>query len=133
MKYVSYFIVALFLLSCTTSKSLSKRGSIDPTSESSISGRKLIYRDPDMVNLIKEESGTITFNICIDEKGIVEVADLIVDKTTITNEKILQEAIETMKNYRFEADVEAEELECGKYAFTIDNYSGIKKRDERNY
>lgn len=90
-----------------------------------IFGRKVIYRDPSILNNTGK-SGKIVFKVCINRRGIVSYIEINEFETTIDDPKILRGALESMRKYKFEIDNSAPREQCGKYSVIIDNFQGIR-------
>lgn len=83
--------------------------------------RKVVYRDKRMITAILSQSGTIVMSVCIDREGNVSSAALNKEETSITNSELLENALKAMKKYKYEADANAPEEECGRFTVTVDN------------
>jgi len=82
--------------------------------------RKVI--DSDINELLSTElkAGKVTFKICIDRKGEVRSAVVVESLSTFEDPKILRKFINAAMSYRYEADVEAPEYECGALVFVME-------------
>lgn len=74
--------------------------------------RELI-RTPDLTELV-QESGKISFNICVDRTGKVVSAEFNKKYSTIKDMETIRKALRMTKDYVFEVDKGASERECGR-------------------
>jgi hypothetical protein len=86
-----------------------------------INGRRVTYRNIEGVSKrMMEEKGTASYKICIDNKGQVSYAEVISMETTLTKKRIIKDYLKLCLGYRFEENVTAPCLECGKLIFKLD-------------
>ena len=92
------------------------------SNDSGIFGRKVIYRDPGMIRLMADKSGTIVFEVCIDRRGVVSSLQIDELRTTIKDSKTLRKALDSMGKYKYEEDYTAPKEQCGSFTIEINNY-----------
>lgn len=102
----------------------SGKGEFDASGDG-IFGRKVLYRDPAMYQVISK-SGKIVFKVCISRSGKVSVVQIDELETTIKDVSLLRKALDAMSNYKYEPDITAPKEQCGKFTLNIDNYQGIR-------
>ena len=68
-----------------------------------IFGRKVIYRDPSILQSTGK-SGKIVFKVCINRRGVISYLEINELESTITDKEILRGAIRSMQKYKFEPD-----------------------------
>jgi outer membrane biosynthesis protein TonB len=91
-----------------------------------IFGRKVIYRDPSMIRMVSDKSGKIVFKVCINRRGIVSYLEIDELKTTIKDNDVLRNGLESMRKYKYEVDYSAAKEQCGTFTVTVDNYKGVR-------
>lgn len=91
-----------------------------------IFGRKVIYRDPSMLQVASSKSGVIVFKVCISRQGVVKYIEVDQLKTTIEDTKILRSALESLRKYKYEVDFTAAAEQCGSYTLKVDNFRGFR-------
>ena len=92
-------------------------GPVD-NSGNDIFGRKVIYRNALAVPLT--QSGTLTFEVCIDRSGIVTCSTFLKEESTIKHKHIVRQAQDASYGYRFEKSETADSTQCGKLRFILD-------------
>lgn len=91
-----------------------------------IFGRRVTHRDRSMIMNATGKSGKIVMKVCITRNGNVAYVELNDLETTITDSKMLKNAIRAMWKYKYEKDQRAPKEECGKFTVTVDNWQGIR-------
>lgn len=91
-----------------------------------IFGRKVIYRDPSMIQLASSYSGVIVFKVCISRQGTIRNIEIVEGRTTIKDPKLLRAALESLRKYKYEPDFTAPSEQCGNYTLKVDNFRGIR-------
>lgn len=91
-----------------------------------IFGRKVIYRDPSMIQLASSKSGVIVFKVCISRQGSIRNIEIVEGKTTIKDPTLLRAALESLRKYKYEPDFSAPTEQCGNYTLKVDNFRGIR-------
>ncbi len=77
-------------------------------------GRKVIFRNhKQMMEVISIGSGKIFVKVCMDRKGDAVYTEIDQSNTTITDKRTLSKALNMILGYKFEADHNAPEYQCG--------------------
>ena len=88
------------------------------SSGNGIFGRKVIYRDPSIVNVSLKE-GRIVFQVCINRSGKVVLVEIVEDRSTLKDEKILKRGLNVLGKYKWESDYTAPKEQCGHYTLNV--------------
>lgn len=86
--------------------------------------RKVIFRDKSMITNATSKSGTIVMSVCIDREGNVSKVGLIENESSIEDTETLKNALSALGNYKYEADPNAPEEECGRFKVSVDIGTG---------
>jgi hypothetical protein len=121
----------LFLINCKAKTKLVEETLSEPTSEIlnapydeagiGVFGRKVIYRDVVGVFRVIDQSGKIAIKICVNQAGIVDYAEVIPGETTIEDKTAVKNYLKAARKYKFEQDLKAPKIQCGKLRFTVSN------------
>ena len=95
----------------------------DDDGSNGIFGRRVTYRN--VAPILKNAngiSGKIGFKVCINPEGEVVAIELIENETTIEKKEALEQATKAIYGYKFEANPDAIEHECGKIILNIEAF-----------
>jgi hypothetical protein len=82
---------------------------------------RAIIEIPNLGSLLRSHlTGLITVKMCVNPAGDVIYSELLKDETTITDKRILKEALKVSRAYKFEKDLNAPEEQCGTFTFKLE-------------
>jgi len=84
-------------------------------------GRKIIYRDISAAKSATLVSGDIKVIVCINREGIATYAEVQQDSSSIKDRLVLKNHLRSAAKYKFEPQIDAPEVQCGKITYTITN------------
>lgn len=84
-------------------------------------GRNIIYRDMSAVKSATLVSGDIKVIVCINREGIATYAEVQKDSSSIKDRLVLKNYLRSASKYKFEPQIDAPEVQCGKITYTINN------------
>ena len=79
--------------------------------------REVTFKPP--MELKATQAGVVTIEICINKDGDVKSTSIVKEKTTITNNKMLDYFLERGKKYKFSSSAFAPEVHCGFLDFEV--------------
>lgn len=91
-------------------------------------GRKVIFRDLSARKAAVNTSGRVVTKVCINRAGTVTYVELIPSETTISDKPTVKAFIKASRGYKFQPDLSAPDIQCGKLKFTVDNSVNNKLR-----
>lgn len=86
-----------------------------------IFGRKVIFRDLSARKAAVNTSGRVVTIICINRAGKVTYVELVPSETTISDKPTVRAFLKASRGYKFQPDLSAPDIQCGKLKFSIDN------------
>ena len=94
------------------------------SSGNGIFGRKVIYIDPSMSRVYHKE-GKMVFQVCVNRSGNVVFVEIVEDRSTQKDEKILKLGLNALEKYKWESDYTAPKEQCGHYTLNVANFKGF--------
>ncbi len=88
--------------------------------------RRIIER-PNLSSIVAQE-GTMSVNVCVDRRGNVTYVEFNPEYSTITDERVIREALNASADYKFERKMNAPNRECGRLSFKIEFEDRTKKK-----
>ncbi len=95
-----------------------------------IFGRKVLVVDPEMQRIMagSSKSGKIVFRVCIDRRGNVSFVEVNNRLTTMKDNNLIKQALNSMAKYKYEVDYTAPKEQCGQFTVILDTFRGIRPK-----